>query len=326
MLSHTEIINKIDQLEEANILQTSLELRIYTVLEKSWMTVGMVARRANTEQEATEALLNALAAMGALRKKGARYANTSETYKHFCESSPHYKKGTIRLRKENRDEYAALIRTVRHGRDLSQFGDKDDPKFRDFFTYAMHERSASTADKIARIITRRKAGRVLDLGGGPGSYSAAILRREKQASAVVLDRRAAIRVASRIHQNTGIFKRMEFLAGDLFKTDYGNSFNTIFFSNILHIYNPAENKKLLRKIHKSLNPGGRVIINDLFLEDNRIKPRDAALFSITMLLFTKTGKTYTFSETERLLKRTGFCAIKCFKVDAGSSLIEAVKK
>ena len=44
-----------------------------------------------------------------------------------------------------------------------------------------------------------------------------------------------------------------------------------------------------------------------------------------MLLYTKTGKSYTFSETESFLKKAGFDRFKRFKVGYGSSIIEGVK-
>ena len=59
-----------------------------------------------------------------------------------------------------------------------------------------------------------------------------------------------------------------------------------------------------------MEPGGRFIIGDLFLENNRLKPYDAALFSLTMLLYTARGRTYSFGETECLLKSTGFYKFK----------------
>ena len=52
---------------------------------------------------------------------------------------------------------------------------------------------------------------------------------------------------------------------------------------------------------------------------------DAALFSLTMLMFTVTGRTYSFNETEILLRKIGFCILKRFKLDDGSSVIETEK-
>ncbi|MFQ5716382.1 MAG: methyltransferase dimerization domain-containing protein, partial [Nitrospinales bacterium] len=142
MLSFEQIVDKIDQLEEAKALIAALQLRLFTVIGKNSLTGKEICRRARTHEKGTAALLNALAAMGALRKKGDRYANTSETYKHLCETSKDYKKGMVMLRKEHRQEWERLLDTVRHGRGVSSIEDEeDDPEYRRLFTWAMHERS-----------------------------------------------------------------------------------------------------------------------------------------------------------------------------------------
>jgi hypothetical protein len=74
-----------------------------------------------------------------------------------------------------------------------------------------------------------------------------------------------------------------------------------------------------------LTLGGRIILYDYFLHNNQIKPYDAALFAVTMLLHTKTGKSYTSAETISLLKDTGFMRLKKTNVGNGSSIIEGIK-
>ncbi len=326
MLKFEQIIQKIDQLEEANILLAALELKIFSILDKKLLSAKAIAKKAGSHPHETEMLLNALVAMGALSKKNRLFKNTTETYKHLCATSPHFKKGFIRLRQENRDEWAGLLETLKNGRDPSQHEGEDDPEFRWFFTHAMHERSELYSGKVADIVARKPVGRLIDLGGGPGSYSAAILRKDKKATATLFDRKVTLEVAREILAPSKVISRFDFLEGDLFETDYGKNFDTIFFSNILHIYNLKENKFLFKKIHRALVKGGRFILLDLFLRENMTEPYDAALFSLTMLMFTATGKTYTFKETEALLKSTGFSSFKRFPLTEGSSMIEAVKK
>ncbi len=326
MLTFDQIIDKIDQLEEANVLLAALELKIFSILDKKKLSARAVAQKAGTDAEATEPLLNALVSMGALRKTKDKFQNTSETHKHLCETSPHYKRGIVFLRGQNRDEWASLLKTIKNGRDRSEFEGPDDPEFRRPFTHAMHERSAPYAQKVAAAVARKRVGRLLDLGSGPGSYSAAILQKDKKATATLLDRPATLEVAREILGKTSVFKRIEFLEGDLFDTDYGKGHDTVLFSNILHIYSPRENKKLFKKIHRALAPGGRLVLMDLFLKGNRTEPHDAAMFALTMLLFTATGKSYTFKETEALLKASGFGAFKTHTLSHGSSLLETVKK
>ena len=229
------------------------------------------------------------------------------------------------LKQENREEYGQLTKILRDGRDLQSFAAVDDSKFRHLFTYAMHERSEMCVGKVAEIVTKKYVGNLVDLGCGPGSYSVAILKRDKNATAVLIDRPVAIRVARKIHKNHSAYRRLKFIGGDLFEDHFGDNYDTVLLSNILHIYNWQENKTLFKKIYKALIEGGRFVLYDFFLKDNQIEPYDAALFAMTMLLYTKTGKSYTFGEVESLLKNEGFTGFKRSRVDHGSSIIEAIK-
>ena len=305
---------------------SALEFRVFTHLGKNGSTALTVARKAKAQAEPMERLLNALAALGALKKQKNLFFNTSETYKYFCENSSHYKRGHVMLRKANRDEWAGLIKVIRDGRNFPEFEGEDDPEFRREFTYAMHERSRLYASQIAEYVSKAPVGKLLDLGGGPGSYSAEILTKDKKANAIIVDRPATIESAKEILEPMSVFRRMELCQGDIFEIDYKEVFDTVLFSNILHIYSPKENGALLKRIHRSLRPSGRLIIVDLFLDKNEISPQDAAYFSLTMLLFTKTGKSYTFEETEKLLRNAGFNKFKRHPLTRGSSLLQCIKK
>jgi ubiquinone/menaquinone biosynthesis C-methylase UbiE len=322
-LSFEQFLNKIDQLEEANTLIASLKFRVFTHLGKRNLTSITLAKKAGINPEGAEALLNALVSLGALKKNGNTFSNTNESFKHFCEKSPDYKVGTIFLRMENRDEWSSLIDVVKKGRSLTK--SEDEPVFREPFTHAMHERSKFYSKALAEFVTRKTVGTLVDLGGGPGSYASEILKRDKFAKAILIDRPASLRVAKSILKKTSIIKRFDFISGDLFEVDFGRKIDTILYSNILHIYNPSQNSKLLKKIYQSLKPGGRLILVDLFLNNDRTAPFDAAMFSLTMLLFTETGKTYSFTETEKLLKKNRFGKFSRFDLGKGTSVIEAVK-
>ncbi len=326
MLTLKQFTETIDRLEEARVLMAALEFKIFSILKQKSMTAGQVARQSKTQPGEMEALLNALAAMKALRFEKGKYSSAPQMYKYLCDSSPHYLKGTAFLKLEKNDEWARLIDIVRNGRDLSEFEEEDDPEFRDSFTHAMHERSGPFARKIAEIITRKQAGRFLDLGSGPGTYSAAVLKKDKKAQAILLDRAAALKVARELHGSSSYWSRMELKPGDLFHTPYGQKLDTVFYSNILHIYNSEENKQLFLKMKRSLVRGGRLILVDYFHTRDATQPYEAALFGVTMLLFTATGKTYSYDETEKLLSQTGFHKFRRVSLGEGAGMLVAFKK
>ena len=325
MLSFKEIVKKIENLEEANILISALELKIFSFLEKKTMSARKISLLTKTKPVEMEVLLNVLAAMGALIKIKNCYKNTSVTYKFFCETSFNYKTGTVLLLKDGRDEYEKILKKMRKGRNLKDFEVADDPRFRKQFTYAMHERSQIYSKKIANVVSKGKVGKLIDLGCGPGSYSVEILKKAKNATATLFDRPAALKVAREIHNNKIIYRRLNFVSGDLFDDEFGVGYDTVFLSNIMHIYNVNENKVLLKKIKNTLKQNGRLFLYDFFLKDSKVEPYNAALFAITMLLYTNTGKSYTFSEVYSLLRSIGFGHIKKTNIESGSSIIEAIK-
>ena len=66
-LSFKQLVNKIDQLEEANILIAALEFRVFTHLGKRRLTSRAFAQKSRIHPEGAEALLNALVSLGALK-------------------------------------------------------------------------------------------------------------------------------------------------------------------------------------------------------------------------------------------------------------------
>ena len=108
MLSYKDIINKIDQLEEANIILSALEFNVFSVLEKNSLQAKQVASLTKTKLEGMEILLNALVAMGILNKNKNIFTNTPVTYKYFCQTSPDFRIGTVMLMMDSRGEFEKL--------------------------------------------------------------------------------------------------------------------------------------------------------------------------------------------------------------------------
>ena len=95
-------------------------------------------------------------------------------------------------------------------------------------------------------------------------------------------------------------------AGDFNQDEIKGNFDICFLSHIIHGQDADKNKKLFAKIFGYLNPGGKLIIQDFFLNSDRRSPQFAALFALLMLLNTDGGRTYAFDEAETWLKEAGF--------------------
>ena len=80
---------------------------------------------------------------------------------------------------------------------------------------------------------------------------------------------------------------------------------------MLHRETPETFKILLNKAFDALLPGGMIILNDLFFEnDNMDSPPFVNAFALTMLLTSSHGTIHSKTSAERWLSEAGFDQIK----------------
>ena len=83
-------------------------------------------------------------------------------------------------------------------------------------------------------------------------------------------------------------------------------FDSILISNMLHMFGPAGSLELLKRCHQMLIPGGRVIIQAAYLNDNRVSPRWPTLLNLIQRVITPEGRNHAIGETKEWLERCGF--------------------
>jgi ubiquinone/menaquinone biosynthesis C-methylase UbiE len=174
------------------------------------------------------------------------------------------------------------------------------------FVQAMYDMGWERANLMAQTVQIEKAQTLLDLGGGPGSYAIAFCLRYPNLKATVADLPMALSVATEKIALHGLTGRVSTRTCDFFKDDPGQGFELVILSHIIHSFGEADNRLLLAKIFLALAPGGRLILQDFFLDEDRCSPLQPALFSINMLVNTAKGRTYTWDEAARWLEEAGF--------------------
>ena len=193
------------------------------------------------------------------------------------------------------------------------------PEYRRSFSWAMHHRSQEPAQQVAKQVSMKTARSLLDLGGGPGTYALAFLKTNPQLQATVMDRPAALEVAQTLAKQASVESRLFLQAGNFLEDKIQGTYDIVWYSNVLHIYSPAENLKVLRKIKRALKPGGRLLIQDTFLQDPQgLRPLEANLFAVTMLLYTDTGNTYSLQDVRAWLHKAGLNRTRVINLKKGT--------
>ena len=299
------------------VILAALELNLFTIMGKRKWMLSDLARELKVSERGLSILCRNLAMAGLLHKKGTQYRNSRLAGTALNADDPAYRGSYLDLIAHHWTDWQRLPESVRTGQPLG----KDEPEAPDYrrnFTWAMHHRTLETAPMIAAQLPLEGAKALLDLGGGPGTYAMAFLAENPGLRATVCDRPAALQVAREIAATHKAGARLSYMPLDLLTDDIVGTFDVIWYSNVLHIYSPEQNKDVFRRAKAVLAPGGRLIIQDAFLHDREgLFPDEASLFAVSMLLFTETGNTYSVADTTAWLKEAGFGAVKLLKMKKG---------
>ena len=291
--------------QESRILLTAVELDVFTAVGGG-ATAPAVAKQCGTDPRATELLLNALVALGALRLEQGRYVNTPATAQFLVAGSPDDARFAMRHNLSLWDTWSSLTEAVRAGHtalrpEMRERGDDWTVPF----IAAMHRGASARAPQVVEAVGADRVRRMLDVGGGSGAYAIAFARANPRLEAVVLDLPTVLPIAAGHIAEAGLANRVTTRAGDLRRDDLGRDFDLVFLSSICHMLGPQGNRDLLARSARALAPGGSVVIQDFILEPARTAPRQAVLFAINMLVGTEAGSTYTEAEYASWLAAAG---------------------
>jgi SAM-dependent methyltransferase len=176
----------------------------------------------------------------------------------------------------------------------------------DSFIAAMHMRAKKQATEIIGLLDLDCVETVLDVGGGPGTFSFAFADAKKGLKATVFDLPNVIPLTHKYIANEGFTGKVATATGDYLKDDLGNGYDLIFLSAVIHSNSTDENKLLFSKCHKALNENGQLVVLDYIMSEDRTSPAMGAMFALNMLVGTKAGDSYTESEITGWMKETGF--------------------
>jgi SAM-dependent methyltransferase len=310
------------------LLFSAFELDLFNVIgDRNW-TIPQLAKQVQVSVRGLEILCRNLASVGLLIKSSSGYRMTPFSKKYLRKTSPDYRGAYLALMQRQWNEWSRLTETIRAGKPVDS-QEPETEEYRQSFTWAMHQRSLQPAKDVAQQVGLKGARTLLDLGGGPGTYSLAFVTRNSGLHATIMDRPAALEVARHLAQQSSLGKRVAYQAGDFLQDPIAGKYDVVWYSNILHIYSPADNVKIFKKIRNVLKPKGRLLIQDTFLEDPKgLRPLEANLFAVSMLLYTEGGNTYAFQDVREWLQGAGLPRSRMIHLKKGTGdwegrLIEA---
>jgi ubiquinone/menaquinone biosynthesis C-methylase UbiE len=269
-------------------------------------------------------VLNALVSLGLLRKVKGVYKNTAMSNRYLVKNRPLYQGDRIHHFHNMWDYWSKLSVAVKTGKPTAydNAGEEvDEQRLREFIR-AMHNIGTVQAGKVCSKLHLKKYRSLLDLAGGQGTYAVRFVERNPKMRAVVFDLPEVIKIAREHIKKSGMTGKVATKVGDCLKDSFGKElYDIVFVSNLLHIYKPDENRRILKKCWDSLLKKGIVVIQEFVLNSAKTQPLFGTLFSLNMLMGTHRGSSYSYVEMKEWLKDVGFKNIKRVNLDMDSGLI-----
>lgn len=309
---------------KSQVLFVAVDMDIFTLIKDTEKSCRDITEKLRSDFRATEMMLNALVSIGLLSKFKNIYRNTAISKRYLVKEGPLYQGDRVRHFHNMWDYWSKLGDAIKTGKPIAydNIEDEVDKKRLREFILAMHNSGKVLADGIFKKLNIGKFHRLLDLAGGQGTYAVRFVEKNPKMSAVVFDLPDVIKITRAYIRKSGFADQVSAKPGNCLEDEFGKEeFDVVLVSNLLHIYEPLENKKILKKCWDSLLKNGIVVIHEFALNTAKTQPVFNTLFSLNMLMGTCSGSSYSTFEMRGWLKESGFKNIKKLNLNMDSSLI-----
>lgn len=312
------------------IIEAAIKNRVFDVLDQGAMSLDDLCRVTKASKRGLKAIANALVGMELLAKDSQGcFVNTPESSTFLVSTRSSYIGGRFRHAIEElipRWLHLANIVKTGHPKISLNKQDSGEPYFislvTDLFSGNLPAARAA-AQKV--IVGGKKETMVLDLAAGSGVWGVAMAQESPKVKVTAFDWPGVLPVARQTVSRLKLKNQFSFVEGDIHKTAFGSGFDVVILGHILHSEGEKASVKLLKKVHKSLNDDGRVVIAEWLTNEQKTAPLHSLVFAVNMLVNTDQGDTFSFGEIKQWLEEAGFKKCYLHDVPGPSPLIIAEK-
>ncbi|MBM9506958.1 methyltransferase [Actinacidiphila acididurans] len=322
IVSPAPILDLVSGFRAAKFLMAASELGLFEALADAPADLDALAARTGLTRRAARICADAMVSLGMLVREGDTYRNSEAAAAYLTGTGP----GDLRpfLRFSDRFSYPAwtdLAEALRSGPKAQITG--LDPESQKIFSEGVEALNAGPAEALAA--TDRFAGRrrLLDIGGGTGSWSIALVRAQPELAATVFELPQVVGIAEQRIAEQGLSDRIGVVGGDLLAVELPTGHDSALLANVIHCFSPEENQALLAKARRAVEPGARLLLVDHWMDPTHTDPPIAALMAGEYAVNIEHGDVYSLDEGRDWLAATGWRFVAHDGLSGAKSLIVA---
>ena len=303
----------------SKVMLSAVELGVFTALGGGAKTGEELRQELGLHTRAVPDFFDTLVALHFLDRDGdgppAKYRNTPETALFLDRKSRQFMGGFLEMANARLyHHWGGLSEGLRTGQpqnELKTHGTSmfaelySDPQRLEQFMDAMAGISAGNFMAFAEKFDLSKYKTMCDVGGSTGQLSVFCARQNPQLTCISADLPEATRIAAKRIAAAGLADRVsaqpiDFFADPLPKAD------VITMGMILHDWNLANKKMLIKKAYDALPPGGAYVVIENLIDDARRENAFGLMMSLNMLIEFGEAFDFTFADFKTWCTEAGF--------------------
>jgi hypothetical protein len=316
-------------------LLTAVELGLFTELAKAPASLTELQGRLRLHARSSRDFLDALVALKMLvRDSAGLYSNTSETATFLDKAKPSYVGGLLEMCSRRLYRYwndlPEALRTgepqneTKHG--LPNLFDKlyADPAKLEGFLAAMSGISLGSAHAIAEKIPWAQYKTFIDIGCAQGAVPVVLAQRHAHLSGGGFDLPPVKPIFDAYVARSALSHRLSFYSGDFLKEPMPSA-DVLIMGHILHGWDLATKRHLLKRAYSALPKGGALIVYEVMIDDERRTNALGLLMSLNMLIETSAGFDYTGADCRLWMTEAGFSGLRTDALGGPDSMVVGFK-
>lgn len=315
-------------------LLSAIEMGVFTELAAGSETFESLRGRLGLHPRSARDFLDALVALGFLRRDGDRYGNTAETDLFLDRRKPSYIGGMLEMANHRLYPFwGHLTEALRTGvpQNEAKSGGPGlfetlyaDPARLRGFLGAMTGISHGANMTIARAFPWNDYRTFVDVGTAQGDLAVQIALANPHLQGLGFDLAEVGPIFEEYVQGAGVADRVGFVAGSFFEVDLPKA-DVVTMGHILHDWDLPTKKTLIGKALEAIPPGGALIVYESIIDDERSTNAFGLLMSLNMLIETPGGFDYTGADCMAWMKEAGFSSARVEHLIGPDSMVVGIK-
>jgi hypothetical protein len=290
----------------SKFLFAASELGLFEALADGPTDLDGLAARTGLTRRCARIAADAMVALGLLRRDGDVYANTPTSAVFLSGATSADMRPLLQFwDRISFPDWTDLAGTLGRGRPTQEIFDID-PELVPVMSAGIEAATAGAAAAFAQSSPVPTGGRLLDIGGGSGSWSIALARRDRTVRATVLEIADVAAVARERIDSNGLGDRVDVIASDAQTDEIPRGYSAFLVANLVHYWGPERNLALLRGIRAAAEPGALIHLADFWTEPTHTQPLPAALMAGEFALHLEEGDVYSVDDCREWLDATGW--------------------